>query len=208
MKIKLVSDFHDYYDHWFCGSYDEPEYTFTRMSRNDITKQDQFDILKDKFNCKIPIVGIVSELNLAPEDEVVVYIDPLAHCGEAKEKMTLSKAQEEYPDKFASQFVGTFPDLPAVSYRHLQFGNEAFKLKYTGFNSWMSNNAEKVKIQILSNAKPFPITEYPLFAIDYVNDYAIDFNTSPGIKGTRLERMIESQWVYMAIERNIIRTKL
>jgi len=202
-KIAIDSDFIDFYDYAFCSRYNA-DIIWERRSRTAMSKRKQFAFLEQQ-GLETPNHGTVAEVfekskaDYQLEDDhfakmselaaVVVYLDEYAHCGEGKLKVPLKLALERHPNKYYSEFIQTTPSCNAVSYRYLQVGKKSYWLRYTGYNSWMSNHAEKVDVEYLcpNNGKFIPTVDYPVFAIDFIMGrvfYAIDFNTAPGLKDT------------------------
>lgn len=196
MNIQLKSDFIEPYDHWF----DREGIVFERMSRNNISRSDMFKILTDA-ELRVPPHGSVEELYAVLPDttHVVIYEDMYAHRGEGKHLLTVDKAIEDFPHKYCSVLVPMHFGLP-VSTRYLRIGNKTHWLKYTSNDHWRSNCGLNVTIETyepefedLKTVEETLGIVHPMFAIDFVQSiqngfwYAIDFNTSPGIKGAPLE---------------------
>lgn len=74
IKLKLKSDFRDFYDHAF--SLDGEE--FCRMTSMGPTRQEMFQVFSQR-NINTPIHGQVEDLEA---EYLVVYIDNMSHCGE------------------------------------------------------------------------------------------------------------------------------
>lgn len=207
-KISIKSDFRDWYDHVFYPK-NNSDRQFFRMAHNPIfslPKYNQFQIFLNA-GMQPPLSGFPKDLTQC--SKVVVYTDPLAHCGEGKILVNINEAIETYHDHFCSEWIQTHDDLSkAISYRHLQIGNRAWWLKYEGEGSWMSNHADKVEVTILEEIEPYEafFTKHlPMYAIDYVRDkasylYAIDLNTAPGTKYTGLDEVLSASDVYSLIE--------
>ena len=191
MKLKLLSNFNDYYDHWF----DLDGNVFKRTTNSGMIRGRMFSFMRS-HGLTVPIYGIVQHLEnyLYPDKKVVVYLDENKHCGEGKQLLTLGEACKLYPFKLCTEYlVNENPFGYAVSYRHLQIGNRAFWIKYISYTDWRSNCGEG-DIELIEERKPIEIPHKPLFAVDFVEKsgiyYAIDFNISPGIRGTGIEDII------------------
>jgi len=148
--------------------------------------------------------------------EVVIYTDLKAHRGEGKIKMRLDEAMEKYPNNFASLYIFNW----ATSYRHLQIGEKSFWLRYCNRGDWRSN-CGSVNIKIISQSTGYHKSiKYPLFAIDFIGSLdpdfyikyranikyelsysAIDFNISPGIKGTGIEDILKPNEIVELIKK-------
>ena len=209
LNILLNSDYLDFYDHEFCSRHvPKIDRVFERIadSPRNMPKLEQFELIK-RFQLarEVPEYGKPADLigKLEPHYYVVVYHDQLSHRGEGKELMKLERALAEFPDSLCSEFIG-FPGKSVWSIRHLQIGWSAFKLRYTGISNgeesvWRSNYADEVNIEYLGTAMPFRMLDnvkYPLFAVDSVMGYGVDFNTAPQIRGTPLEDILTPIGVY------------
>lgn len=207
MKIKLNSDFLDIYDHYFCQSWENEDEIFDRMSINDISRMQMFMFFED-LGIKTPIWGYINRSlkyeRLSYElRDVVVYLDEFSHRGNRKLKMPFSEACQNFDGYLCSQYVNNYNKC-SESYRYLKVGRYTFLLKYTSNHEWMSN-CGNVDIKIL---KQFDFDYYnidcPLYAIDFVEKdftkYAVDFNTSPGLKNTGIEAYLTNKQIYEEIE--------
>ena len=227
MLFTLKSDFRDYYDHQFDiippGFNEEEEVVqFFRTSQGGLPKDEQLGLLYSAgFN--VPKYGLVKDLvqSYRP-DYVVVYTDLYAHQGQGKILYPVYKALQEKPDALATVFIPTSYDelVHAKSIRYLFIGNRVYTLDYEGIGSWMSNNAGETRITLRSpdftNRDYFGyelgldldldnFSRYPLFAVDCVKhyatgeEYAIDFNSAPGLKGTPIEDLVPSREIVDAL---------
>lgn len=151
--------------------------------------------------------------------KVVVYHDIKAHRGDGKSLMTATEANEKYPDAYGSQYLPSRLDKPK-SWRYLAIGHRHFWMEFTSNDTWRSNAGE-VDIKMFTR----PETEQadrvygvdliakgiklPLFAIDFVPPSthgssqhltAVDFNVSPGLRGTPVENELDPSEVASLIE--------
>jgi hypothetical protein len=217
VKIKLKSDFLDYYDHWFAPNFDSADYKFERLSTSpNMGKRHQFAILDEV--ARTPRHGVIRDMvkdwgNIYL-GWVVVYHDEFAHRGEGKELLRFYDALQKYPDKYASHFWFDVrsDEGKAVSTRELQIGNRCWELCYTGYGPgvWRSNNAPTVTVEVVKEIRPWTsevLKQYPLFAIDFVHVKAVDFNTAPQIKGTGLENILTSLECYQLIEKALVNSE-
>jgi len=139
---------------------------------------------------------------------VVVHLDIRSHAGEGKFLMSVKDAVKQYSGEFAVEYIPATPAGVGVSLRYLRIGHRQFWLRYSSSNDWRSN-AGDVKIEYLSEEKRVSDKDamkihHPLFAVDFVMGakamYAIDFNESPGLRGTGIEDVISGKDVYLEIE--------
>lgn len=209
VKIKLLSDFVDYYDHWF----DLEGITFNRFSYSGMKRSEALRYLSS-LGLMVPTFGKVRDLPRLIDGyfhqltDVVVYLDETAHKGEGKVKMPLSEALEKYPDHLATEYIQVLPAFASCSWRYLQVGDKRFWLQYFSRNDWRSNCGE-VEIKVLSKEKDgyCPSIKYPLFAVDFLpagHLYAVDFNISPQIRGTGIEDILPSREAAEAIKRAVV----
>lgn len=211
IKLKLVSNFLDYYDHWF----DLEGKEFKRFTAQGMNREEIFQYL-EKTSFTVPLYGTVKHLanqNINIK-EVVVYLDDMAHCGNGKIKLPLEEALKKYPNFLCSEYIETHPLGIAVSYRHLQIGHKSFFLKYASYNDWRSNcgdgDIELLESHEYKHSDRFKVIKfpYPLCAIDFVYKdgiyWAIDFNTSPGIRGSGIENILKPKEVVDLIKQFII----
>ncbi|RJX18212.1 MAG: hypothetical protein C4570_07165 [Ammonifex sp.] len=217
MRVKLRSDFWDYYDHWFDAVADV---TFERFSRGGVNRREMFEFL-ESIDLRVPLYGKPREIFDRLGDffrrrpqlvEVVVYLDERAHQGEGKIKVLLPEALEKYPDYLALQYIPATPSGNGVSLRYLQVGDKIFWLKYRSRNNWRSNCGD-VEIRVLGQEKDgyHPKIEHPLFAIDFVPTddtlYAVDFNIAPQIRGTGVENLVPAKKAAEAIKKALFRER-
>ncbi len=206
-RVKLVSNFHDYYDHWFDGY--SAELTFERKSNGGMTRREMLEHLQS-LGFTVPVFGTSAELQdrLSASQEVVVHLDETSHRGEDKIKLPRGEAVVQYPDHLAVEYIPTLPN--GKTRRYLQIGDKAFWLEYTSRDDWRSNCGD-VEIQILRQEKDGYHSQIscPLFAIDFVVDqesaYAIDFNVAPGIRGTGIEHILPAVIAAEAIKKVVRR---
>lgn len=225
--IHLQSDFRDYYDHWFAGSWEKSGIVFDRRTTSGLLRPAMLTQL-ESIGLQVPRHGRVKDIycalaNDAPVNdsdvvqeyikhlcEVVVYTDPSAHQGDGKIKISLLEAITNYPEYYASEHIPALPNGLGQSLRYLRIGSRQFWLRYTSLDDWRSNCGD-VHIELLCEEKPKTIIEshpniiqHPLFAVDFVQSnklYAIDFNISPSIKGTGIEDIMTAKEAYTEIEK-------
>jgi len=205
--IKLVSDFHDYYDHNFAyGPYAKTKHQLNRNSNNGMHKYTQLYLMKT-LGFTVPPNGTVeSLLDQFPYPELVVYTDPFLHRGEGKELISAKHAINKYPDLFAIPYIENSNSiLGSVTIRILWIGDVGFELQYSSGHywkgDWRSNYGDEVHIKLISTMYiNRPQANYPLFAIDLIEDivgkrWAIDFNTAPGIKDTPIQDLYQPRQI-------------
>jgi hypothetical protein len=220
-KVRLISDFVDYYDHWFDG-YDS-ELIFRRLSKSGMSRPDMLRFLKEK-GFATPAFGTVKDLydeiirkqyHDTPGFDsilsVVVYTDIFSHRGEGKLLLPFNEAIEKYPDHFATEYLCVQKNGLGLSYRYLKIGQESFWLQYSSENDWRSNYGE-VNVTILFQQLPiYHAIDYPLYAIDFLpiagTLYAIDFNIAPQIKGTGIEDILPAKKVADLIKIELLKQK-
>ena len=79
-KIKLTSDFRDWYDHIFYSNHEKCDAEIIRIAHDkkySIGKPEQFNILGKRLKLNVPIHGYVQDwaTRISPDTYVVVYHD-------------------------------------------------------------------------------------------------------------------------------------
>jgi hypothetical protein len=206
MKLSLKSDWRDYYDHMF-HMFGDDLVVFERLSRSGPNKEQQFDFLVS-LGQNTPSYGKISDLLDETKDDTqkfVIYDDLDAHAGDGKRLVDYQQALKEPVDSFASSYIPRQQENP-ITLRWLQVGYQPFLLEYSSDDDWRSNCGD-VNIKILQVSDligPIRKVPYPLWAIDYIplnngEVVAIDFNISPGLRGTGVEEHMTASEVVHAI---------
>jgi hypothetical protein len=217
MKIQLISDYRDYYDDWFDyyqHSTDVPKgiSVMKRWAGNSAdtagpSRQTQFTILKGKLKEKtIPYGSVKIMRERFPGKSLVVYTEGWRHAGQGKFYYQADELFKIDQTLLASLFIKTHPKS-AVSYKYLQIGIDAFRLKVVSHNDWRTN-CGAAEVEVLSH---FPaeknIDYYPVYAIDYVEDlvtgeeYAIDLNHAPGCRNLGVREFLPAKPAVDSISR-------
>lgn len=205
--MKIESDFRDWYDHAASG--EGP--VLRRMATDrSMSKRDQFRILEEA-GFTVPLYGDV-EFVMGWMNDVVVYDDELAHCGEGKRLLNYKQyCVESWESGIQNAFCSAFVGNPGESLRLLQLGKMQFWIEYKSNESWMSNvgdgTVELVDYDL--QAGLHPKIRLPIWAVDFVIDqsgrrYAIDFNTAPGCKWTGIEKVVSAADVVKSLEEAVI----
>lgn len=203
-KLKLYSDYADCFDYMF-DRIGEP---FIRFSTNYFSRRDCFKLLEA---CGIKTVthGPVRNLRRMYPDNYpfLVYLDEKAHAANGK-IVVCGDEKFNYLDNYASIAKGF---IPALSYRVLNIGNRQWKLKYQSDDDFYSNKGD-VEISIVAELEkdeqlPFPIYGRNFWAVDFVtmseiDFHACDFNTSPAIQGTPIEKLLSATEIVDLIKYN------
>lgn len=206
MKIILKSDFIDFYDHQFdVNTGSEDFIVFNRFSKSGMNREQMFKFFREN-NIRTPEFGKVKEFAL--NDKLIVYTDIDAHCGEGKILINSKEDYEKYKDSFCVEYIeGTNNE----SYRLLKIGYRHFWLKYKSEDNWQSNVGD-VEIKVLAELK-HPLfekigVEYPLLGIDYIfkefEMLAVDYNISPGLKFSGIEKYMSPNDIYNDIKEYIV----
>lgn len=209
MKLKLVSDFHDYYDIMF----DKEGLEFRRFTNEGPNRIQIFSILRG-LGLKTPFFGKVEDLlvKFSEDTKIVVYTDITKHCGEGKELITLGEAKNEYRGFWASQYIrNELQDVALNTYkgkstRFLFVGNRFFRMDYISTEDWRSNVGDGDIIGCHEEVSPKwrNMIYFPLYSIDFVGEYelfAIDFNIAPGTIGTGLNKILHPSDAVNAIKK-------
>lgn len=220
MALRLQSNFIDYYDHQFAGSYQQDAPYFSRMSRASLHRKDMFALLQSR-GLTTPLHGTVRELHahhlnalqqqgykdetlasMLEMSQLVVYTDPYAHAGEGKVLLSVTAALAQHPDTYGSEYLPQNGAGTGVSLRYLRIGRRQFWLRYTSEDDWRSN-AGTVAIELLCEEAPKPVSEAkhspePLLAVDFIIGpnrtlVAVDHNTAPQLRGTGIEARLSTK---------------
>ena len=213
--MRLRSDYQDYFDHCFDGSWTDSE-IFYRFAKTQKLRRTDHDELAD-VGFRVPPRGQVSALYMAGEPQhapkqLVVYVNESMHRGEGKILADAAFAFEAYPDHYATVYL---PQRYPVSYRLLLVGKLAFWLRYQSRDDIWRSNVGEVAVTEPPRGPPGTTDDtidlvtaalrlgHPLVAIDFVEWHellwAIDLNTAPQIKGTPIEKKLSPMGVYGAI---------
>ena len=203
LKLRLLSNFSDYYDFSFDGLGEE----FRRFTTDGLSRPAMLTFLGHHgFNP--PKHGKVWEIAMdCPK--LVVYTDERSHRGEGKLLLGSKEAMEQYPGSYASEYIESAPQ----SLRLLQVGIMRWMLSYRSDDAWRSNVGSEVEISILSEHVGYSLKiAAPLFAIDFVTDrkgaqYAVDFNVAPGLKWTGIDDRMKPEDIVNLIKDGVLRQR-
>ena len=209
-KVRLVSDFKDYYDEAF----DSDGRIFFRNRFKKGSKRQVLNTLSRMFSggsfSVIPH-GPVFEMpsiiksfyrTREPVDDFLVVSSRLVVYAEGARLLTpIGVAMELYPKEFSTLYIFTWPFSGSSSIRWLQIGRVVVILKYISYTSWNSREGEVDVIvkRIWRVSEPIRLFGSPIFAIDFVSDgkrlYALDMEVNPVLQGTGVERYISPEEV-------------
>ena len=156
LRLRLISDFIDYYDHYFDVS--GVNAFFLRKSKSGLNRRQIFRYL-DNHNIKTIPHGLVKDLydkyykvNTKQDvhkdyrlkkytNQIVVYLDEDIHRGEGKVSINILEAIEKYPNYYASVYLYSSSIVSySSSYKKLFIGEYEFNLDYISLsNRWRSN---------------------------------------------------------------------
>lgn len=195
LRVKLKSDFVDYYCHWA----DRDGYEFIRMAHGGPSRPEQFNILAGA-GIELPPYGRVEKWYADPAALLVVYLDEMAHRGEGKRLVQAGEAIKDHPGCLATRWIGE----PGQSYRCLRIGYREYWLSYHSETDWRSNAGDVEVKLLLEPLYAIPRLHYPLYAIDFVTDgdkmYAVDLNVAPGLSGTGIEEVLPARLAMQSIK--------
>lgn len=146
----------------------------------------------------------------------IFYLNELSHSGQDKvlaNSLEISKEKKILSSKFIENSYST-------SFRVLFIGKKRFTLQYQSNHDWKSNLGE-VSINLIINdetilellpERPKYSEAFPLLAIDFVKNFeteeyfALDLNTSPGLKGTPVQEILPAYKVVSYLQEHFINT--
>jgi hypothetical protein len=198
MRVSLRSDYHDCYDVWLedpgCGDVD-----FSRMAG------DSWSVPREAMFGLFGRLGIATPrfqkaADFSPDEQIVLYEDAYAHCGEGKRLVTAAEAVAAGQGQVsASEFVGDFPGL---SYRLFVVGGVGAWFEHWSLEDWRSNCGDG-DLGLVTEGRGHVLglkeieaacrgLRNPLWAIDFVGRrteagielLAIDWNPAPRLAGT------------------------
>jgi hypothetical protein len=222
VTIAVESDFRDFYDHAFSTTFSAARphtcskpwtcpNVWQRNMRTAWGRRADFRHMSEA-GLHIPRTGERSVWRA--DDEVVVYEDEHAHCGNGKRRAV---AEDMKPGEFASAFVSCYHEPVARSYRAVAVGHNVFWIRYTSNDSWRSNCGDVEIVDVDGRHKGDvvetkaallrlqAIRRTPLVAVDFVDGglvwlTAIDLNTAPGLRGTPVESLMSAVEVVNALD--------
>ena len=225
--MKLVSTFIDYYDHFF--DREGPVFVRAGGSTGP-SRREQHLLLERAGFLVPPrgyvgeVMGSPWEAEGISRIQVVVaYTDEMAHCTEGKRVFTEGHLRSnphmgapggdrywKEHQLYCTAFVGGMSAWAqsyrgVCSLRRLQVGPHAFWIEYRSTEGWMSNHGDgsATVVGVEKDSGYHPAIRYPLFAIDFVlgrEMWAVDFNTSPGIRGSGVEKHLSAPQAVEAIK--------
>lgn len=203
IKLKLESDFRDWYD-WAFDS--KGDVVFRRVTTDGMSRREMLCFL-EKAGFNPPRHGFFE--SMVECDKIVLYTDERSHRGDGKKIVSVKEILKEgkfgdYEEYYCSEYI----EGPPVSTRLLQIGWMGWMLEYKSDDEWRSN-CGNVEIKILGpNHGLKRWMDYPLWAVDFVKDkdgklHAVDFNIAPGVGGTGLEDEVKGAEVVGLIRGHI-----
>lgn len=208
MTLRLVSDFRDYYDHYFDRN---GNFELRRVTTDGPIRSEMFRLF-DAYKINTPRHGIVRGM---PSDIkwMVVYQDETLHRGDGKLLMLADEARVKYPDLFCTEYLNFPKNEPTLSYKNQYFGSSwrelfigsrSYFLHYINCDDWRSNVGDDIRIECETDRvgkRGKKDLHYPLYAIDYVWDptrsdfAAVDLNIAPGIGGSPIQDVLPGQQI-------------
>lgn len=187
-KVRLISDFRDFYDHWFDGA--DAELTFHRLSASGMPRREMLEYLQ-ALGLRVPAFGQVAD----------VY----KKMRQRYEFLDLNGFVERFGMVvLVVEYIPATPSGLGASWRYLQIGDKIFWLEYFSRDDWRSNCGD-VEVHTLAQMEDgyHKHIKHPLFAVDFVwgdTLYAIDFNIAPGVAGTGVENILPAKQAADAIK--------
>lgn len=190
MKVWINSFFIDYYDHWFDSRSDPEAIEWKRFGNMRPYKDEAFRLMQSA-GINTPRFGTAKEFkqDFEPEKLVVKYWDTSGHATYGKDLVYLGWIKED--DMFVSEFIET--DGPPTSTRILHVGELSYEFVMYSDHEWMSNTGTEIEMELVKIGGHERHFGYPLYAIDYVLDYALDLNLCPGLGHTPIEDVLTAK---------------
>ncbi len=207
-RIRLVSDFRDYYDEVFDpdgrvffrnrfkkGSKRQMLGTLSRM-----LSESGFSVIPHGLVLEMPsVIKRFYKTQDSIGDFLVVSSRLVVYAEGTKLLAPIGVAMELYPKEFSTLYIFTWPFSGSSSIRWLQIGRIVAILKYVSYTSWNSREGEVDVIvkRIWRVEKPIKLFGSPIFALDFVSDgkrlYALDMEVNPVLQGTGVEEYVSPE---------------
>lgn len=197
-KIKLISDYNDYYDS-LCD--DTSQIVYKRKLSDCMQRGVALNYLKSKSIKTIDIKPVASFNSW--DKKIVVYKDPSGHHGTGKEIMDIDFAKSMYPTCLASKYVES-DDFLTVKF--LQLGKRRFTITYQ--SSALSLDKGTVINISESTAEYNTSIPYPMYSIDYISVdkvmIATDFNEVENLQLLNFETQVDAESVVEEIRQALL----
>ena len=201
-KIKIESDFEDYYDFLSNENEDEVIGVYRRYKCTE-PRGKLLKCLRDK--------GIQTiELRAAREfgaeaDKLVVYTNPTLHGSLGKMVMRRDEAKLMYSNNLAAKF---YEEADGVTIKYLQIGSRRFRVTMRTWEPEDLSGGIVEDIEELDRGYNYLIQE-PIFSIDYISDgtkmIAIDFNKPQRLEGLGIIGVMTPEEVIEEIKKALIK---
>tara|TARA_Y100001973_G_C5146854_1_gene305856 strand:- start:198 stop:905 length:708 start_codon:yes stop_codon:yes gene_type:complete len=209
--IILDSDYRDYYDSAL-NAIDLPgELTLSRRRDSRLDRASRFEFLT-KMGLKTPLYGKVKELipELLTRDQILTDCPGLEDVFEVivyfpgedenKVRVTYREAIEQYPEHFAAEYIPTSPAGFGVCWEYVCIGMRPFWLQHASSDNWQANKGTtRVRLSVVEKQRPmFEETMLVdcVFSTKFIvlrnRMVAINYHTSPILKGTPVQNVMDS----------------
>ena len=197
-KIKIVSDFTDYYDN-LCD--DTSQIVYKRNLSDCMQRGKALNFLQSKSIRTIEVKPVTAFNSW--DNKLVVYKDPIAHHGEGKEIVDINFAKSMYPNCLASKYIESDNFLTV---KFLQLGKRRFTITYQ--SSALSLDKGTI-INISESASEYNVNiPYPIFSIDYISInnvmIATDFNEVENLQLLNFEAQVNAESVVEEIKQALL----
>lgn len=190
-KIRIESDFTDYYDHLNCldGKHIG---IYSRFKSEMPNKSKGLAILK-ALGIQTVETGAVRTL-ISDSGKLVVYTNQSDHSGEGRALMRIEEAKLLYPNSLASVY---FPEACGVTNKLLQVGSRRFRVLLSDITGGIQKG-KVVQIDEITSAYNFAVG-LPIFSIDYISTnkglLAITLNTVERLSDYGFENIMKPEEV-------------
>lgn len=223
MKIKLRSDFDDYYD----GYFDHEGVIFDRLSECGPYRRAMYALL-EQAGYRVPKHGSVEEMAARitgegrqmevpmnepvarPMTDLVVYARERGHGGN-NHLVSVAEALRIFPGHYCTEYIPVQSGERGWSLQYLQIGDCHWWLSYASNNNWRSNVGD-YKVEIIEEGPRgfHGFFAEPVFSIDFLpvqELYAIDFNINPQLVGTGIENILPPTEVVSLVRAAMMRER-
>lgn len=206
MKLKLHSDFDDYYD----GGFEQEGVAFDRFSEDGPSRREMYALL-EQAGYRVPRHGTVEELAaritrewqqmdvpvsasvIRQMTDLVVYATARSHGGDIH-LVSIDEALRFFPHHYCTELIRVQSGERGWMLQYLQIGDRCWWLNYASSNNWRSNVGD-CQIEVIEEGPRgyHAFFKEPIFSIDFLPAqelYAIDYNVGLKLAGTGIEALL------------------
>lgn len=199
-KIKIESDFVDYYD---ILSSNDSDIVYKRVHKDREQRAKDLKFLRN-LGLKTLELKQVNQF-IRDNEPIVVYTNPKGHDGSGKEIMSVDDALKIHGNCTASRYIK--PDN-GYSLKYLQIGKQRFALYFRKDENDISLKMGELINIVKAEPEYNRLIGLPIYSIDYIpykgEMIATDFNCVENLKRLGMNSIISDTEVISEIARSLI----